>query len=220
MSIPNPESSFDLVRLHAYLDAGGPVVTILIIMSVIGLAVLLLKTWQFYQLELDKRGFIPHAITAWRENDINVMREILAQSRSPIARVIESAADVHSNTSSDALAREEVLRVASLHLANARSYLRVIEVIAALSPLLGLFGTVLGMIEAFQRLEEVGSAVDPAVLSGGIWEALLTTAAGLAVAMPAIVALNWLEQRIENFKLSMEDAMTQMFTLKAVPASL
>ena len=72
------------------------------------------------------------------------------------------------------------------------------------------------MIEAFQRLEEAGTAVDPAVLSGGIWEALLTTAAGLAVAIPAIIALNWLEQRIENFKLAMEDAMTRVFTSSLV----
>ena len=88
--------------------------------------------------------------------------------------------------------------------------------IAALSPLLGLFGTVLGMIEAFHRLEDAGTAVDPAVLSGGIWEALLTPAAGLAVAIPAIIALNWLEHRIDNFKLAMEDAMTRIFTTQAI----
>ena len=209
------QTGFDVGKLYAYMDAGGPVVVILIVMSVIGLAVLLLKVWQFYRLEIDKRGFIPQAISAWSKNDSKSMRDILSNSNNPIARVIESVANIDAQDNVDhALAREEAIRVASLHLANVRSYLRVIEVIAALSPLLGLFGTVLGMIEAFQRLEEAGSAVDPAVLSGGIWEALLTTAAGLAVAIPAIIALNWLEQRIDNFKLTMEDAMTQMFTAK------
>lgn len=215
LTLLDSQTGFDVGKLYAYIDAGGPVVVILIAMSVIGLAVLLLKVWQFYRLELDRRGFIPQAISAWGKNDSKSMRDILAKSNSPIARVIESVANVDALDNTDhALAREEAIRVASLHLANVRSYLRVIEVIAALSPLLGLFGTVLGMIEAFQRLEEAGSAVDPAVLSGGIWEALLTTAAGLAVAIPAIIALNWLEQRIDNFKLSMEDAMTQMFTAK------
>lgn len=221
LTLLESQTGFEVGKFYAYMDAGGPVVVILIAMSVIGLAVLLLKVWQFYRLELDRRGFIPQAINAWCKNDTKAMRDILAQSKSPIARVIESVANVSAFDKTDhALAREEAIRVASLHLANVRSYLRVIEVIAALSPLLGLFGTVLGMIEAFQRLEEVGSAVDPAVLSGGIWEALLTTAAGLAVAIPAIITLNWLEQRIDNFKLSMEDAMTQMFTAKIVAPKL
>ena len=204
-------------RVSILIEAGGPVVIALIGMSVIGLAVLLLKTWQFYKLHLEKRGFIELAITAWVNRDYTSMHEILNQSKNPIARVIETATTACSQKNVDYnVAREEVMRVATLQLANTRSYLRIIEVIAALSPLLGLFGTVLGMIEAFHRLETAGTAVDPAVLSGGIWEALLTTAAGLAVAIPAIIALNWLEHRIENFKLAMENAMTQIFTANIV----
>jgi len=141
----------------------------------------------------------------------------MVQLKNPIARVIETATQICSQENIDhAIAREEIVRVATLQLANVRSFLRVIEVIAVLSPLLGLFGTVLGMIEAFQRLEEAGTTVNPAVLSGGIWEALLTTATGLAVAIPAIIALHGLEQRIDNFKLAMEDAMTQIFTSKLI----
>ena len=202
-------------RVETMLEAGGPVVAILGIMSVVGLAVVFIKIWQFFRLDIDKRDFIPLALRAWRENNLEEMNQILGSSRSPIARVIEVAAQACMQATTDTtLAREEVLRVATLYLANTRSYLRILEVIAVLSPLLGLFGTVLGMIEAFHRLEEAGTTVDPAVLSGGIWEALLTTAAGLAVAIPAIFLLNWLEQRVENFKLAMEDAMTQIFTAK------
>lgn len=204
-------------RASALIEAGGPVVVALIGMSVIGLAVLLLKSWQFFSLHLEKRGFIEPVIAAWLINDHKTMNEILGRSKNPIARVIETATRACSQQDVDSvIAREEVMRVATLQLANTRSYLRIIEVIAALSPLLGLFGTVLGMIEAFHQLETAGTAVDPAVLSGGIWEALLTTAAGLAVAIPAIIALNWLEHRIENFKLAMEDAMTQIFTSGAI----
>lgn len=204
-----------ITRATQLIDAGGPVVVALIIMSIIGLAVLLLKIWQFFMLQIDKRKFVEQAITAWKTNDIQRMHEILAATTNPIARVLEAAVQVCSNQTIDVqLAREEVLRVATLQLAKLRSYLRILEVIAALSPLLGLFGTVLGMIEAFRRLENAGTAVDPSILSGGIWEALLTTAAGLAVAIPAIIALNWLEHRIENIKLAMEDSMTRMFTHK------
>ncbi len=206
-----------IARANELIEAGGPVVVALIVMSIIGLAVLLLKTWQFFILKIDKREFIEQAMTAWVKRDLSRMNIILSASKNPIARVIETAVRVCSQENLDsAIAREEVIRVATLQLANTRSYLRIIEVIAALSPLLGLFGTVLGMIEAFHRLEDAGTAVDPAVLSGGIWEALLTTAAGLAVAIPAIIALNWLEHRIDNFKLAMEDAMTRIFTTQAI----
>ena len=206
-----------ITRASELIEAGGPVVVALIGMSVIGLAVLLLKVWQFFAQNIDKREFIEQAISAWHKRDITTMSKVLADSKNPIARVLESAAHACSQENFDShLAREEVIRVATLELAKVRSYLRIIEVIAALSPLLGLFGTVLGMIEAFHQLEHAGTAVDPAVLSGGIWEALLTTAAGLGVAIPAIIALNWLEQRIDNFKLAMEDAMTRMFTAQVM----
>lgn len=202
-----------ITQLSLFIETGGPIVVILIVMSVIGLAVLLLKLWQFFYLRLWHTCFITPALNAWRAQNFSEMHSILQKTRNPIARVVERATEVCADKTIDQnLAREEVLRVASLHLADVRSYLRVIEVIAALSPLLGLFGTVLGMIEAFQQLEEAGANVDPAILSGGIWEALLTTAVGLAVAIPAIIALNWLEQKIENFKLTMEDAMTLVFT--------
>ena len=108
---------------------------------------------------------------------------------------------------------DEVLIFGKDMLAGLRAWLRPLEVIAALAPLLGLFGTVLGMIEAFQQLEAAGSQVNPAMLSGGIWVALLTTAAGLAVAMPTVVALNWLERRVERLAHEMDAVVTRVFSL-------
>ena len=70
------------------------------------------------------------------------------------------------------------------------------------------------MIDAFQQLEAAGSSVDPAILSGGIWVALLTTAAGLAVAIPTIILLNYLEGVAEKYKSEMEDSITRVFTAK------
>lgn len=204
-------------RVSSLVDAGGPVVIALAVMSIAGLTILLLKTWQFYKLQIERKAFINQAIDDWRVGNFDSMKQVLRSTKNPIARVMEAAAHASNKEGiSDQIAREEVLRVATIELSSLRKHLRIIEVIAALSPLLGLFGTVLGMIEAFHRLEQAGSAVDPSVLSGGIWEALLTTAAGLAVAIPAIIALNWLEHRLENFKLAMEDAMTRIFTSNAM----
>ncbi|WP_255312356.1 MotA/TolQ/ExbB proton channel family protein [Kiloniella majae] len=97
---------------------------------------------------------------------------------------------------------DEAQKLGDKLLTSLESGLSVIGLIAALSPLLGLLGTVIGMISAFQALESAGNNVDPSLLSGGIWEALLTTALGLVVAMPAMVLHALLKsaahQQLEN----------------------
>ncbi len=68
------------------------------------------------------------------------------------------------------------------------------------------------MILAFQQMELAGSQIDPSVLSGGIWQALLTTAVGLGVAIPAVVAHNWLDRKTERVAVLINDGVTQVFT--------
>lgn len=88
--------------------------------------------------------------------------------------------------------------------------MRSLELIVITAPLLGLLGTVLGMIEAFRSLETAGGRVDPYILSGGIWVALLTTAAGLLVAIPAAACLSFFEGAIEKTTQRMETAVTRI----------
>ena len=109
-------------------------------------------------------------------------------------------------------ARERAAQDAVARLERMRSGFRLLELIGQLAPLLGLFGTVLGMIEAFRALQDAGGDVRPALLAGGIWQALLTTAAGLAVAMPVIAVLNALERVVDGQRLAMETALTRLFT--------
>ena len=80
-----------------------------------------------------------------------------------------------------------------------------------MAPLLGLFGTVLGMIDAFRALQAAGDAVDPSVLAGGIWVALLTTAAGLGVAMPTSLALTFFESRAARERARIDLALESLF---------
>lgn len=79
-----------------------------------------------------------------------------------------------------------------------RKNLRVLEVIATISPLMGLLGTVIGMVKAFNKVAQYKGQVDPSLLAGGIWEALLTTAAGLALAIPVVILLNYFERKVES----------------------
>src|SRR5262249_11558859 len=94
------------------------------------------------------------------------------------------------------------------------SYLRSLEMTAAIAPLMGLLGTVCGLIRSFSKIGEAGSKVDPTMLAGGIWEALLTTAGGLAVAIPALGAHYILDGIIEKVRASMKDVSVQILALE------
>ncbi|WP_082674325.1 MotA/TolQ/ExbB proton channel family protein [Thiohalocapsa sp. ML1] len=207
-------------RLQELLAAGGPVVAVLGVLSVIALAVVLLKLWQFQRVQLDRLGPAQAALARWQAGDTAGAIAQVAGSRQPVARLLEVALTALARPAVDlALLREELARIAAAELERLRSHLRMLELIGTLSPLLGLLGTVLGMIEAFQRLQAAGSQVDPAILSGGIWQALLTTAVGLTVAIPVVLAHAWLERRVDHCGHRMEDAATRVFTRAvAVPA--
>ncbi len=192
---------------------GGPVMAVLVAMSVLATAIVLVKLYQFAVLHIRARRFVDEAVDRVRAGQIDQAVLALSRVRNPIARALEVAVrGMRDWDTRQREVREEVLRVGAQQLAALESYLRGLEAIANLSPLLGLLGTVLGMIRAFQRLEEAGSRVDPGVLSGGIWEALLTTAVGLAIAIPATAALNWLDSEVERLRRDMSDAVTRVFT--------
>ena len=90
----------------------------------------------------------------------------------------------------------EIKTVVIQGLKKIESFLPTLDIIAQVSPLLGLLGTVIGMISSFNQLELGGSLVDPSVLAGGIWTALLTTAIGLIVAIPALISHHYFEKKI------------------------
>ena len=195
------------------LRLGGPVVLILLAMSVFALAIVFLKACQFRSLRLGDTDAVREALLHWRlGNGIAALRS-LEGARNPIGEVLALAIRCRMRDDlADRAIREEVARVGYGILENLRTYLRPLETIAQLAPLLGLFGTVLGMIEAFRQLEQAGSRVDPAILSGGIWEALLTTAVGIAVAIPTVVAFGWFDRAVDRFGHEMDSAVTQVFT--------
>lgn len=208
--------------LEHLTGSGAPVIAILLLFSIVAVAIISLKLFQFWSLKLSDRNTVRGALNHWRCDERQQAIDSLIGNRQPAAELVHLAmTSLYPKAMDVAMVREELQRVAQDMLDRLRSYLRALEVIGTLSPLLGLLGTVLGMINAFQRLEQAGNRVDPSILSGGIWLALLTTAIGLAVAIPAVLAHNWLDRRVERHGLFMESAVTQVFTrgLKATTES-
>ena len=114
----------------------------------------------------------------------------------------------------DGPARASLEAAAAAEASRLRAGFRFMDLAVTAAPLLGLLGTVFGMIEAFRALEQAGSQVDPALWSGGIWEALLTTAAGLSVAIPALAAFHWFDRTLERLRFLLEDRLARLARLR------
>ncbi|WP_298676934.1 MotA/TolQ/ExbB proton channel family protein [uncultured Lentibacter sp.] len=190
---------------------GGPVVLVLMVVSVLSLALVLYKLWQFRASSVGKHVALRNALAAWDRGDKESAAKELARSHSYLAPLIATG---FANAPKERLTAEAEARFATLE-----GGFRALDTVAQLAPLLGLFGTVLGMIEAFQSLQAAGSQVDPSLLAGGIWVALLTTAVGLAVAMPAAVVLSWFEARMDRERVFVDTAIQTICAPRAVRAN-
>ncbi|MEM9434624.1 MAG: MotA/TolQ/ExbB proton channel family protein [Pseudomonadota bacterium] len=197
-----------LTRLGEIYELGGPVVAALGVVSVITLAVILYKLWELRVAGVGRHAAIKDALTAWDAGHKEQTFAALNQSQSYLAPVVRHA--LEAEPSGELRARLEA--EAETRFGKLERGFRLLDSVAQLAPLLGLFGTVLGMIEAFQALQSAGSAVDPSLLAGGIWVALLTTAVGLAVAMPTSLILSWLETRMQSERVFAEKALTTILS--------
>ena len=185
---------------------------LLLVVSVVAIAIVIYKMWQLVQARPDDNVHLQPAIQAWIEQDHAVAITKLnkqAFAHDIVRFTMENLAD---NEHDEAVIKEEIERIAIAKLSDLRTLLPALEVIGTLSPLLGLLGTVLGMINAFQAMEIAGNQVDPSVLAGGIWQALLTTALGLAIAIPVLAAFNWMDRKIQRSAVQINDIVTQIFT--------
>jgi biopolymer transport protein ExbB len=192
-----------LDALREILALGGPVVAILFVISVLTLGVVLYKVWQFAASGVGRHRVLSEALEAWDSGDRLSAQARLAESRSYLAPLLGVAMQTQDIPGID----ERLDAEAGVALAGLERGFRFLDTVAQLAPLLGLFGTVLGMIEAFQSLQAAGSSVDPSLLAGGIWVALLTTAVGLAVAMPTSMVLAWLESRTARERVFVDKAL-------------
>lgn len=198
-------------RITELFDKGGIVMMLILALSVYMAAIIIYKARQFWKLQLHKTSFIDQAFTYLAKHDVKGAVAAVALHKHPVARVMESALvlSVRRDRSFDRI-QEEVERVGNHELRYLESHMRGLEMTANVAPLLGLLGTVIGMVVAFSTLEQAGSRVNPALLAGGIWTALLTTVVGLSVAIPALGAHYFFDSRIEAVRGQMADITTRI----------
>ncbi|WP_420390107.1 MotA/TolQ/ExbB proton channel family protein [Marinobacter sp.] len=204
------------------LEMGGPVMIVLLAIALAGVVT-------FLYLMLFGTFFAPRftsklkkAITEWQQKPDGKMAEHLQRSAgryaqlNPLHHLIVNTMNARNAGTDPQQIRESVARDAHEALEPFEAPLKIIEVIAALAPLLGLLGTVLGMMEAFGAMAATEGRANASQLSGGIYEALTTTAAGLVIAIPFAALAAWIEFRLRRIQKTINSALV---TILSVPVA-
>eukprot|EP00903_Cladosiphon_okamuranus_P002182 g2180.t1 len=208
-----------LSHITTLLQLGGPVVTVIAGLSVIALALILVKGFEFTSCRIGTSKRAPEATTLWLSGRPGEAKDRLSSARSAAEKSVLTALQLLENRAPRNEIEDHVSVAATRDLHQFSKGVRALEAIAQIAPLIGLFGTVLGMIEAFQALQSAGSNVDPSALAGGIWVALMTTAAGLGVAMPVSLVVSWLEGRLEAERVAIETLTSTLLLKQALQIS-
>ncbi|WP_323775920.1 MotA/TolQ/ExbB proton channel family protein [Leisingera sp.] len=191
---------------------GGPVIALLALMSLLSLTVIAVKLIQLWPVR-SGRAAREQALALWRSGDRKQAQDSVAGGKSPADRVMRYAMQALQEGLRGPLLQDELTRRGNEEVSRMNALIRLLELIAMVSPLLGLLGTVLGMIQSFQELELAQGAANASVLAGGIWQALLTTAAGLLVAIPAAVAAGLFAARIDAAAQAIESAAGRLLLI-------
>ncbi len=149
-----------------------------------------------------------------KRHDTKEALQICDNTKSPIANILKAGILKYDRPRPQIL---EAIEDASLYeIPRIEKNLTALATIAHVSPLLGLLGTVTGMVRCFQVIQAKATTfhpVSPGDLAGGIWEALITTAAGLFVAIPTLVAYHYFEGRVEDISSQMKDAASELLEI-------
>ena len=183
--------------LSNYIDKGGIIFSILLLISAIGISLIIYKILELtFFIDYDFRNLEDSLEKSKTIDNFKNLVENLPESEK--TKLLTNVFKIINTNKSRSLKEEEIEILLQKKYLKSQRFLPSLEIIAQVSPLVGLLGTVIGMIDSFNELELGGSLVDPSILAGGIWTALLTTAMGLIVAIPALISHYFFEKKLSN----------------------
>ncbi|MDX8395962.1 MAG: MotA/TolQ/ExbB proton channel family protein [Mariprofundaceae bacterium] len=187
--------------MYEFIVQGGVVMYVLLGASVLALTIVFERSWSLRRSVVLPTAEIKKIETSIRSGQVDDAINLCSKNNTAMSRILWVA--LKNRGLKRSVIKEILEEVGRQEVAHLERYVGVLALIAAVSPLLGLLGTVIGMIEVFQviAVEGVGKAD---ILAGGISKALNTTAAGLSVAIPALVAYRIFESRVDHFVIEIE----------------
>ena len=206
-------SSQELTTGEAFvrkLRQGGITMVFLLLASVAGLGYAIERLVNLRMGVIAPRGLAERADKLWREERFDEIVALPERSKSTLARVLSVVAQHRHSSMSDVsmMASDVASRDLRRHLQKAYP----LAVVATVSPLLGLLGTVIGMIGAFDKVAAAGSLGDASLLGGDISKALITTGAGLTIAVPALVLYHYFKSRTSFFAIVLEEEVGELLS--------
>lgn len=190
---------------------GGVIMAPILLSGVLTLGIIIERIISFRNAEIDNDRFIKEMEERLKKRKIKECLELCDEQDKPVPRVIKAGL-LKSDRSREEI-KETIEDAANHEIPVLEKYLGILATIATIAPLLGLLGTVTGLIKAFMVIEAQAGLVNPGDLAGGIWEALITTVAGLVVAIPAYLAYNYFVSRVNSIVLQMEKSSTRLIDI-------
>jgi biopolymer transport protein ExbB len=187
--------------------AGGPVMWPILLCSIIALAIVCERLWSLQTKRIAPRNLVAQVWQWDRGGQLDAKRIQDLRRSSPLGRLL--AAGLVNRQSDRAVMKESIEEVGRHVVHELQRYLTTLGTIAAISPLLGLLGTVLGMIQMFSVITTHGAG-DGSIVAGGIAQALITTVFGLSVAIPALIFHRYLLGRVDELVVTMEQEALKM----------
>ena len=197
-----------MLTLPVMLAKGGPVLYLLLLLSAVAVVVFCERFLHFHRAQINSTEFLNGVRTVLKRNNVVEALSICDATPGPVARLVKTA--VLNREHGRERVREALEEAGLSEVPRLEEKLNLLATIAQIAPLIGLLGTVLGFIQTFGRMQEAGLNAHVGQLSGGIWQALVCTAAGLAVAIPAHAAYNYLVHRVNSIVLDMERAASEI----------
>lgn len=194
-----------------YISKGGPLMWLILFCSVLASAIFLERVVYFHRVTVKVGEFMRGIANLVRGHRYAEAQIESASTSGPVQRVVHAAIIRHS--ASRAELKEIVEEAGQMEVPRLERRLGTLATFAFLTPMLGLLGTVVGLIQAFAKMSERSGLLSSADLSNGIYQALLTTAAGLAVAIPCAVAYSYLSARVNSLMHDMERAGIEIVNL-------
>lgn len=185
------------------IEAGGWLMWPIILCSIIGLSIVFERLWTLQRKRVLPRG-LRDRVWQWLTEDALTADNLAALRRgSPLGRML--SAGLANRSKARDIVKESIEDTGRQVVHELERYLNTLGTISAISPLLGLLGTVVGLMKVFTAITTHGTG-DPTVLAGGISEALITTVAGLSVAIPALIAYRYFKGKVDDLVVQMEEA--------------
>ena len=189
------------------VKAGGWLMGPIILCSVIAMAIIIERLWAYRQRKVLPTNLVAQIWKLHQDKQLTAAHIATVRKSSPLGRML--AAGLVNRSHTREVMKEAIEEEGRQVVHQLERYLNTLGTIATISPLLGLLGTVIGMIKVFAAITSSGVG-NPSVLAGGISEALITTAAGLSVAIPAVIFHRYLSGRVDKIVVSMEEQALKM----------